>query len=361
MKKRNTFVALALCIAMTLGLVGCSSSSESTTASTTTTTGTTTTTTTGDTTESVTSTLVERKLSMGTGSSSGAWFILGGGIGNVVTMESDYFEIVAEVSSGGTENLRNLADDITDLCMLNNDYAYYYYTSTDIYDGVGSDQLRSLITLPPSTMHVVVSDSSGITCMADLVGKKVAVGTAGSGYESFACKLIESCGMTYDDMTVQMVAVSQMPDLMKNGQIDAFFLPVQDVSGTLTDLLMSANAHMISLTDDIVDNFLNETMGYVPNTIPAGTYPGQDTEIITAATGQCIVTLAENFTEEEMYTLMHDIFDNSDDWINIHESASQITLEASDTLPIPLHSGAYKFYVEAGVDVADELVPPEAN
>lgn len=63
---------------------------------------------------------------------------------------------------------------------------------------------------------------------------------------------------------------------------------------------------------------MSEYVGYIEYTIPAGTYNGQDADISTLATGQFIATDRDNFTEDEMYALMCDIFDNREEWVVSH-------------------------------------------
>lgn len=77
----------------------------------------------------------KRALCLGTGSSSGVWYILGGGIANAINLNSKWFTVTNEAASGGGENLRNLQDENIDIAMLNCDMGYYYYTSTDTYEG----------------------------------------------------------------------------------------------------------------------------------------------------------------------------------------------------------------------------------
>ena len=303
----------------------------------------------------------KRALCVGTGSSSGAWYIIGGGMANAVNLNSGWFTVTNEAASGGGENLRNLEEGNVDIIMLNCDMGYYYYTSTDSYTGAGSDSLRSMIALPSSAMHIVVKAGSKITSIADLKGKNVAVGTAGSGYESFASKVIASAGMSYDDMKVQMINPSQMADAMKNGQIDAFFYPVQAPGSAITELALSADIEIMNLPSDFTEKFLNEHVGYVTYTIPAGTYKGQDSDISTLATGQFIATDRENFSEDELYVLMRDIFDNREEWVVSHNTCTEITDTNIGSLIVPLHAGAVKFYRERGVEIPEDLIPPEAK
>lgn len=303
----------------------------------------------------------KKALSVGTGSSSGVWYIIGGGIANAVNLNSQWFTLTSEAASGGGENLRNLQEGNIEIAMLNCDMGYYFYSSTDSYEGAGDDSLRSLIALPSSAMHLVAKAGSGISGLDDLKGKRVAVGTAGSGYESFASKVVACAGLSYDDMKIQMINPSQFADAMKNGQIDAFFYPVQSPGSAITELSISTDVEILSLPDEFLKKFLGEYVGYVQYTIPAGTYKGQDQDVNTLATGQFVSTLRDSMTEDEVYVLMHDIFDNRDSWANVHVSCAEVTDTNIGSLIVPLHAGAIRFYRERGVEIPEELIPEEAK
>lgn len=347
MKMLRRFLALAVSMALAASLVACGSGSGTESG--------------GSTAGSTPSSGEKRALCMGTGSSSGAWYIIGGGISNAVNLNSSQFTITNEASSGGGENLRNLQEGNVDIVMLNCDMGYFYYTSTDSYEGAGSDTLRSMIAMPSSPMHIVVKAGSGIDSLDDLKGKSIAVGTAGSGYESFASKVIACAGMSYDDMKVQMINPSQMPEAMQNGQIDAFFYPVQAPGSAITELALSTDIELMNLSEEFIDKFMSEYVGYIEYTIPAGTYNGQDADISTLATGQFIATDRDNFTEDEMYDLMCDIFDNREEWVVSHNTCAEITETNIGSLIVPLHVGAVKFYTERGVEIPEELIPAEAQ
>lgn len=303
----------------------------------------------------------KRALCIGTGSSSGVWYIIGGGIANAVNLDSKWFTVTSEAASGGGENLRNMKEGNIELAMLNCDMGYYFYSSTGSYEGKGNNSLRSLIALPSSTMHIVVKPGAGISTLEDLKGKRIAVGTAGSGYESFARSVINCAGMTYDDMKVQMINPSQFSDAMKNGQLDAFFFPVQTPGSAITELTISTNVEILSLSAEFTDKFLSENVGYVKYTIPAGTYKGQDAEINTLATGQFVSTLKDILTPDEAYVLLSDIFNNRKDWENVHVSCGEITDTNIGSLIVPLHAGAVRFYTERGVNIPKTLIPTEAQ
>lgn len=311
--------------------------------------------------DSLTAPSSKRALCLGTASSSGTWYIIGGAMCNSVNSHSDWFSVTCEASSGGGENLRNLQDEVIDLAMLNCDMGYFFYTSTDSYAGAGSDKLRSLFAMPSASMHIVARADSGINSIADIKGKRIAVGLAGSGYESFASKIVANAGLTYNDMTVQMINPSQMPEALQNNQVDAFFFPVNTPGSSITELALNTNIKIISLDDSFIDKYQSTYVGYIENVIPAGTYKGQTEDIKTLATGQFACTLADSLTEDEAYVLMCNIFDNRDEWLSAHYTTKEINYDNVDSLIVPVHAGVYKFLVENGVDVPENLIPPEAK
>ena len=304
----------------------------------------------------------KRALTVGTGSSSGEVYILGGALSSALNIHSKWFTLTNEAASGGNENLRNMKDSIIDMGMMNCDNGYEFYTSTGTFaESGGDDSLRSMIVLPPSPMHIVVRAGSGIQSIDDLRGKHVGFGTVGTGYEAFAKRVFTCAGLTYEDMDAQNMSVNQFADAMKNGQIDAFFFPVQAPSGTITELAISLDIEILTLDDAFIEKYISENLGYVSATIAAGTYKGQTEEIKTVATSRFAPVLRDNFTEDEAYVFLHDIFDNRDEWVNVIPSAAYITATNITGLIVPLHAGAVRFYRENGVDIPDELIPPEAK
>jgi len=310
--------------------------------------------------DSLTAPGTKRALCLGTASSSGTWYILGGGISNSINAHSDWFTITNEASAGGGENLRNLQDEVIDIAMLNSDMGYFFYSSTETYEGAGSDQLRSLFALPPAYMHIVARADADIDSVADLKGKRIAVGLAGSGYELFASKVIANAGLTYEDMTVQMINPSQMPEALQNNQVDAFF-PLQAPASTITELALNTDIKFIGMDQAFRDKYQDTYVGYVEVAIPAGTYKGQDAEVTTLATGQFVSTLTSSLTEDEAYVFMCDVFDNRDEWLGSHYSANDIKFDNMGGLFVPLHAGVCKFLTENGVTIPENLIPPEAK
>ena len=88
---------------------------------------------------------------------------------------------------------------------------------------------------------------------------------------------------------------------------------------------------------------------YVPATIPAGTYDGQDADVSTAAVGNFLITHDE-VPEETVYAMTKLLFENLDQLVAAHAAAQGIDPEkALEGMPVPLHPGAERYYREAGL------------
>ena len=90
---------------------------------------------------------------------------------------------------------------------------------------------------------------------------------------------------------------------------------------------------------------------FAKDTVPAGTYDGNDADVATIAVGAQWVTSADQ-PEELIYNITKALWnDNTRKQLDAgHAKGKMITKEhALDGLGIPLHPGAERFYKEAGL------------
>ena len=141
--------------------------------------------------------------------------------------------------------------------------------------------VRTLMVLYPNRMHVVSIEGTGVTKMSDLKGKRVSTGSPGSATEVMAFRVIEAAGLDKDkDMKRERLGVAESVNALKDKKIDAFFWVGGLPTAAVTDLGATPGVK-IKMIDhsDMVDK-MNAKYGklYVTDTIPAKTYPGQDTD-----------------------------------------------------------------------------------
>ena len=81
--------------------------------------------------------------------------------------------------------------------------------------------------------------------------------------------------------------------------------------------------------------------------IPAGTYTGQDADVSTIGV-KSILLVGSKISENAAYTLTKELHEHASDL----QYAMPLSLELSlDGITIPLHSGAKKYYEEAGIEI----------
>src|SRR5262249_16540283 len=93
--------------------------------------------------------------------------------------------------------------------------------------GYAIPSLRALGSLFPEPVNVVVSARSPIRTIAELRGKRVAIGARGSGTRADALAVLEAHGLTLKDLAeVRDDTLEAAASGLRAGRLDAFFATV---------------------------------------------------------------------------------------------------------------------------------------
>jgi TRAP transporter TAXI family solute receptor len=209
-------------------------------------------------------------------------------------------------------------------------------------------KLRSVAAIYPNYIQIVASADSGIKTMADLKGKRLAVGAPRSGTELNARAVLKGAGMSYKDLgKVEYLPFGESVELMKNRQLDATLISAGLGVAALRDLSTSVRIVVVSVPADVIAKIGDPA--YQAAVIPAKTYEGQDKAVPTVAVQNFLVT-HEGVSADTVYKLTKSMWDNLDHLVAAHAAAKVIKKEhAAKGLPVPLHPGAEKYYREAGL------------
>src|SRR5688572_27198240 len=137
-------------------------------------------------------------ISIGTGGTGGVWYPLGGAMANILTKTVPGMNVTAEVTGGSVDNISLIRMGQSALGFSMVDAAW------DAYRGQGKFkekvELRTLAVFYPQKNHVITLEGSGIEKMADLRGKRVSIGSPGSGSEIIARRVLEAYGIDPDQI-----------------------------------------------------------------------------------------------------------------------------------------------------------------
>lgn len=106
---------------------------------------------------------------------------------------------------------------------------------------------------------------------------------------------------------------------------------------------------------------MTDSRSFFRYTIEEESYPRQEEPIETIAQSN-ILAVDKHLDDESVYRLTKILFENLETMYQVHNSAKAMSLEtALDGVSVPLHIGAYTYFEEVGMDIPEELIPPEAE
>jgi TRAP transporter TAXI family solute receptor len=302
------------------------------------------------------------RLSIATGGTGGVYYPYGGALANLLSDNLEDAEVTAEETSASVDNMYLIDTQDADIAFVLADTAYDAVNGNAPFEAPINGM--ALATLYNNYTQIVVNSDAGITSIADLAGKRVSVGSPGSGTEVIANRILEVSGIDPESgIEVERLGAAESADALRDGNIDAFFWSGGLPTAAITDLAATPNLSIGLLPHGEVAGALQEAYGpfYSTATIPADTYPGQSEDVEVVVVPNVLVVNGE-MDEQLAYDITRIMFEGQADLAAAHPAANDLTLEnAVQNSPIPYHPGAIRYYEEQGVTVGgDASATPES-
>jgi TRAP transporter TAXI family solute receptor len=294
-----------------------------------------------------------QRLSIATGGTGGVYYPYGGGIAKVISEAIPNVEATAEVTAASVDNLKFLRDGRSDIAFTLADTLDDAVKGEAAFKEFGKVPAMALAALYVNYTHVGTSASTGINRLADLEGRVVSIGSAGSGTEVIAVRVLEAAGLKAGErLKTQGLGVAQSVDALKDGKIDAFFWSGGLPTAAVLDLANTPGLQMKLLPNDEALPVLQKTYGpslYYRVVIPKGAYADVDDDVpVVGVTNLLVVT--DRMSEDLAYGITKALFERQADLVAIHPQAKQLALESAATgSPAPFHPGAIRYYRERNV------------
>lgn len=286
-------------------------------------------------------------LNIGTGGTAGTYYPIGGAIAEILNNNIEGMNASAQSTGATVANINMLKDGSVDMAIVQNDITYYAVNGTEMFQDKKVTNLKGIATLYPETCQFVTLDSSGIKTIADLKGKRVAVGAAGSGAEANARQILQAYGITYDDINVQYLSFGEAASALKDGNVDAAFLTAGYPTASVQDISSQNKIRLLPIDDDKADALIAKYPFYTKTKIPAGTYAGFDEEVPTISVMSMLV-VNDKVDDKLGYEIAKAIFSNLDRLQAAHSVGKLISKEnAEKGMPLDMNAGAKKFFEES--------------
>ena len=292
-----------------------------------------------------------QNISIATGGTGGLWYPMGGGLAAVLSKHVPGMQANAEVTGGSVDNLNLIASGKPYVGFSMAD------TASDAYKGEGKFEgrrinLKTLLIVAPNRMHVVTTTATGIRKMSDLKGKRIATGSAGSGTEIMAMRLLEASNLDPNkDVIRERLSVSESVNALKDRKIEAFFWVGVIPTPAVLDLANTPGIAVQMIDHSGAVRSMNKKYGnaYYADTIPKSTYSGMiaDNKIIAVAN---VLLVNAAMPDDQAYKIVKAVFDHQKDLIAVHQEYANVTIagQKQASTPIDFHPGAVKYIQEKG-------------
>ena len=209
------------------------------------------------------------ELRFSTGGDQGTYYGFGSVLAGQVTNATNT-KVVAITSGGSKNNIENLEDEYAELGFVQTDVGAYAYQGTRLF----SEKVDCFSTVANLYMEQVqiVTLNPDIKTVADLAGKKVSIGAAGSGVYFNAIDVLNAYDLKESDISAVYQSFGDSAESLKDGKIDAAFIVAGAPTTAITDLATAGSVYLVSLDDSHVQSLLSASPYYTAATIKAGTY-----------------------------------------------------------------------------------------
>ncbi|WP_370616750.1 TAXI family TRAP transporter solute-binding subunit [Mumia qirimensis] len=279
------------------------------------------------------------RIGIATGNSTGVYYVVGGGLAQLINDETDLKATAAETGAS-VQNVQQLVAGDYDIAFSLAD------TAADAVEGTGSftekQEVSSIGRIYPNYTQVVVRKDADIASIEDFKGKRISTGSPKSGTEVIAQRLIEAAGLAQSDVSAQRLDLTKTVDGMKDGSIDGLVWSGGLPTPAITDLFTSIgdDVEFIDITPQL-ETLQEVNPVYEEAAIPAATYE-LDADVPTIAVPN--VLLARNDMPDNVACALTTlVYEDTDALVAVHPAAKDITIDdAAKSEPIPVHPGSQR-------------------
>ncbi len=280
-----------------------------------------------------------------TGGTAGVYYPLGGAIAEILNKNIAGANAKVQSTGASVANVNMLTQGSVQVAFVQNDIAYYAANGSEMFKDKKVDSLKALATIYPETVQLVTLEKSGIKSVADLKGKKVAIGAAGSSVTANAKHVLEANDMTFEDINEQYLSFAEAASGLKDNNIDAAFVTAGVPTAAIQDIIAQHKVVVVPVTAEMADKMIAKYPFYTKVVIPADAYK-QAKDVETVGT-KAMLVVTDQMDEQTAYDITKAVFTHVDQLKAAHAVGQYISKEnAKDGVSIPLHPGAEKFFNE---------------
>lgn len=293
-------------------------------------------------------------ISIATSSSGGAFSIIGTAMADIINKNVSGISANIEITGGSSENIFLAQNESVELAMTASDVLSLALNGEGSFEGkqVPAGELMGVMGGHLTTLQVYVLKDSDIHSYADLEGKKIAVGPAGSVAGDAMKTIMDAYGFEINkDWTPEYLAHGDGAEALTDGNVDAVCIMSTVPASPVSTAAASKEIRLLDIDQEQYDKIIEECSYYIPATVPANIYNGQD-EAVERTFGSASVMVAnKNVPEDEIYEIVKALYENNDALVAAYPQCNEWSVEnAARGLEglVEMHPGVQKYLEEIG-------------
>ena len=295
------------------------------------------------------------RLGFSGGPEGGTFQYFSNGIASRLSKMVDNVEVSNMASAGSVENVRRVNSGDADFGIAYSGDTYLARNGRLTNDTNKYPNVHAMAFLYGAPAHLIVLEKSGINAVADLKGKRVAVGGAGSGAAAAAQRYFGALGL-WDQMKVEFIGYSKAAAAIGDGLIDAMWVFAGYPNSSVIQAAASNKIKILSTYDaGVAGGAFEQYPFYAPITIPAGTYSGVDYDV-KSFQDSALWVAGKHVSDDNVYDALANIYtkEGLSYMVKVKSTAKAMSVDGALVgIVTPVHTGAQKFWKEKGLSITD--------
>ena len=290
--------------------------------------------------------------SVGTGQVNGVYYPVGKAICQMANrdLRKDGVRCSAESTPGSVYNIDALQSGELEFGIVQGDVLFAAYNGEGAWTGRPFPGLRSVASLYPELVTVIARADAHIEGLADLKGRRVNVGSKGTGTRATWDAIEAELGWTNEDRVkpVELTADATTSALC-TGKIDANLLIVGHPSPLITTQRAACATNLVAITGPAIDKLVHDHLYYQRRNIAAGIY--ETAAEVPTFGGRATLVTSGSVDARAVAVIAKAALANVAELRTLHPALARLRAREMiiDGLTAPLHPAGVEVYKELGI------------
>jgi TRAP transporter TAXI family solute receptor len=291
------------------------------------------------------------------GPPSGVFGIFATGIGTYLSRAVPNLDVTVTATGGSVENIRRVNGGEAEMGLSFASDVHEAYHGQEQFKGKPLTNIRAVGLVFFGVAHAITFADSGIRTVEDLAGKRVAVGTPGSGTFASAERVFRSLGV-WDKINRIPLLGAQAGEAMSDGKADAFFWTGPEPDRVTMEAATRKPVRALDIyTPATKTDFFKQYPYFARYVFAAGSYKGITED--TSTVGIPVIWYVHRDLSPALVQKITDAAYNKEGnahMLKVHAgSRDMVPQKALQGITFPLHKGAEDHWRAASLQIPEAI------